>query len=79
MHNIDQTIHYVFGPLADGEPNIALLLAEYQKREISLEQFKPKLKGHDHNGVQDQLSVHTNDAASCFNYKNLKVVVRDNG
>lgn len=75
LHNIDQSIPLVYGPLADGHPNIGFLLGEFKKGIISrkevIQGIKPMYKG---NNYQDQLSVHTQTAAAWLVLKDIKEV-----
>ena len=75
LHNIDQNIPLVYGPLADGKPNIGVLLGDFKKGIISREEviqgMKPMYKG---NNYQDQLSVHTQTAAEWLILKDVKEV-----
>jgi hypothetical protein len=77
LHNIDQTIHFVYGPLADGNPSMLILLDQIKKNEISLEEFIERIKPYQNgNKSQDQFSVHTNDAALCLIQNSVKVVTQ---
>lgn len=75
LHNIEQNIPLVFGPLADGQPNIGVLLYEYKKgiitREELIQGIRPSYNG---NNFQDQLSVHTKTAADWLVLKGVKAV-----
>lgn len=72
LHNMDRKFPLVYGPMADGEPNLAVLLDLYKKGKISQEEIlsgiKPKKNG---NNYQDQLSVHSDEAADWLKLKKV--------
>ncbi|MNC04398.1 hypothetical protein D3C75_518350 [compost metagenome] len=75
LHNFEQDIAAVFGPVADGHPFIGSVLNDYKKRIITLEELIIKLKPDFKNGyLPDQLSVHTEQAADCLILQGVKAV-----
>ncbi|KQY87091.1 hypothetical protein ASD24_26820 [Paenibacillus sp. Root52] len=66
LNNINQTIPLVYGPVADGKPNIAVLLDDLKKNKIThqeaLRGIMPWHPWKDGNVSFDQLSIHTEEA-----------------
>lgn len=72
-HNINQRIPMVYGPLADGIPNIAVLLDELKRNTITLEEARLGLIPEDFgNKSQNQLSFHTPEAANMLKFRNIR-------
>lgn len=73
QHNINQSIPMVYGPLADGYPNITMLLADLKKNKITLETARLSLIPKDiGNKFENQLSFHTKEATNFLKFRNIK-------
>lgn len=75
LNNLNQNLFLVFGPLADGSPNIGVLLSDFQQGKIThkqiLQRIKPFYVGKNY---QDQLSVHTDISKEWLKLKSIRAV-----
>ncbi|EEL58739.1 D-alanine--D-alanine ligase [Bacillus cereus Rock4-18] len=70
LHNKDSKFHYAYGPLADGTK--IGFLAEEAERERNISRFLEEIKGKRYRfPIENQLSVHTNTAVDCLNFKGV--------
>lgn len=71
-HNIDQKYHFVFGPLADGKNGIGALINDLEENLINFDQFLSKIQPRKQGKLyQDQLSIHTFEAAKLLTFKGV--------
>jgi len=65
LNNLQQNIDLVCGPIADGNPNMAIILEELTTKKITasqaIERIKPLLPGNNFI-LPNQISVHSYEA-----------------